>query len=199
MHDLSPPKYDAIGWVARGAGKALLPLVPPEWIANLKREQLDYIRQQRPHMRHRLWESEVNMGQAFGEVQVISANGEIGFHRDQGFPRYGYLLILRASGYNVTGPRVWRGLDAPHLAGDLICLKQQTHLHALTQCGTERRDSGYLAEDWGGVWAERPQRLWIAATLSTSKFLTPEAAVSRYLETLNSIPINRYKKNDVEC
>lgn len=188
-------KSDALGWIAPGAGLDLLPLVPPGWIQSLKDEHLEHRRDHLTHHRAHQWESAVNMGQSFAPVQVISANGEIGFHKDEGFSSYGYLLILRAAGYNVTGPRPWRGLERQQVAGDLICLRQKTHFHALVRHGFRKGECGHLANDWGVVLSERPQRLWIAATLDTPKYLAPDEAVEQYERALKRIPINKFKKS----
>lgn len=187
-------KSDALGWIAPDAGRKLLPLVPAGWIKSLKDEQLDYLAHHKAFNHGRQWSSEVNMGQSLAPVQVISACGEIGFHKDPDFSTYGYLLIIRAAGYNVTGPRPWRGMERRQAAGDLICLRQKTHFHALVQHGRRRSESGHLDAEWGGVFSDLPQRLWIAATLDTPEYLTPDEAVALYENALNRIPINKFRK-----
>lgn len=188
------PAADAIVW--RVAAPRLLPLVPRAWLETLKREHLEMVAEHRAERRP-AWPCLVNMASGANGIASMSANGDIFYHRDEDFSSYAYLLIVRPAGYVVTGYERWRGLEKD-VAGDLICFRQKSHLHALAVSGTDREDALHLDLDTE-VTLNRPGRLWMALTLDSPELLTRVQAIRAYEKRLKALPINLFKKNDVEC
>lgn len=155
-------------------------------------EHRDYFRGTR-HRRRNAWPSDINVSSGDAGLLSFSANGEIGFHKDPAFYKYGYILVVRPAGYNVTGLKDWRGLDPQQAAGDLICFHQQRRLHALVQQGTPRSRSDHLHHPEATVWSDHPGRLWCALTLELKEFLTPEEAIAVYDRRLKSLAVNKFR------
>ena len=193
MHDLRTRPTDAIVW--RASAPQLLPLMPRAWMDTLKREHLDLVAEHR-RSGHSSWPCQVNMASGAKGVNSISANGDIFFHRDEDFPPYAYLLIVRPAGYVVTGYERWRGLEQDR-AGDLICFRQKTHKHALAVSGSTRDGAIHLDLDME-VELHRPGRLWLALTLDSDQLMTRSQAIEAYEQRLKSLPINLLKNRDGE-
>lgn len=197
---------DAIEWVEPGF-EDLLPLVPRAWMHN----QMDFFRGRVQYWRedkrqdHRLrgyaegstWTGDVDVGSGWMGVNIITADGEIDYHRDPDFERYGYLLIIRPAGYSVTGLRKWRGKDEQP-KGTLMCFHQARRLHALVRTGSTRKE---MMEDrhHAGVfgptlYADRPFRIWMSVGFGSEKLLTPEEAANEIRTRMQRLPSNHISR-----
>lgn len=197
---------DAIEWIDPGHDD-LLPLVPRAWMHNqmefFKARILSWREDQRQDHRLRgyakgnTWTGDVDVGSGWMGLSIITADGEIDFHRDPDFDRYGYLLILRPAGYSVTGLRTWRGKDVQP-KGTLMCFHQRRRLHALVRTGSTRRammeDRRHEGVFGSTLYADRPFRIWMSLGLNSPKLLSPEEAAAEMRRKLEKLPANHISR-----
>lgn len=198
---------DCIVWKAQ-APVDLRPLVPKAWV----KSEVDQYRYKHQFWRREeqrwdwrcsgpdvdletAWYADVSVGSGHRGVSIIIADGEIAFHKDYEIAPYGYLLVLRDAGYNVTGARTWRGMERQG-PGTLMCFRQETHKHALVRQGTPRSERNRLTGR--RHHRERPGKLWVALVANSNEFHTPEKAFAIFEEALMSAPVNAYRRRQLE-
>jgi hypothetical protein len=195
-------RYDAIEWIAQ-APNDLVSLVPRRWMQTQMqqyKERVSYWRDEGrcDHLAGRVtptWSGDVDIGSGSGTSKIITADGEISFHIDADFDKYGYLLVLRPAGYSVTGRRDWRGMERQEI-GTLICFHQATRQHALVRRGTPYRDCKRLigAGSYHRSMSPRPGRVWMALSTDNPLLLTPDEAVDHFRKDLGRLLVNRSRK-----
>lgn len=204
--------HDAIEWMLP-ASPDLLALEPRDWMQTQMRQHKSQVHFWREDLKRLdpltravyeedgelytsapdvAWSGDVDVGSSWLRVSIITANGEIGYHRDPDFEKFGYLLILRPAGYSVTGRYNWRGEDVQE-RGTMLCLHQRRRQHALVRQGTSKRDGARL-KDTFTLHTPRPGRVWMAIGFNSNKLLTLEEASEVFRTDLGKRPINAARR-----
>ncbi|AFU88202.1 hypothetical protein CcrColossus_gp332 [Caulobacter phage CcrColossus] len=192
---------DAIEWM-QTAPADLLELEPRDWMQTQMRQHRNQVQFWRDDLNRtdpsviradgRAWAGDVDVGSGWLRISIITANGEIAYHRDPGFEKYGYLLILRPAGYSVTGLYNWRGEEVQQ-RGMMLCLHQARRLHALVRRGTSK-SHGVRLKDTYGLHTSTPGRVWMAIGFNSEKLLTLEEASEVFRTDLGKRPVNAARR-----
>ncbi|AXQ68879.1 hypothetical protein HOU00_gp246 [Caulobacter phage CcrPW] len=203
---------DAIEWLLP-APADLLALEPRDWMRTQMRQHKDNVQFWREDLKRldplvravydedgelytespeAAWSGDVDVGSGWLRISIITANGEIAYHRDPDFEKYGYLLILRPAGYSVTGRYHWRGEDVQE-RGMMLCLHQRNRQHALVRRGTTKCHGARL-KDTFSLHTPRPGRVWMAIGFNSNKLLTLEEASDIFRADLEKRPVNAARR-----